>query len=142
MDRELFVENVKKLCFARSELPTSACKNAGVGGSFLSDINRGRTPSVEKVQRLADYLSVTISQLIGEDPLPSLYPTSGQDIPSKSSIASAIETTYLAHKENLHTAQKDRLTKAEQALMDEFRKLTPDQQDMVIRIVRAAADKQ
>ncbi len=33
------------------------------------------------------------------------------------------------------------LSDAEQALMDLFRQLTPDQQDMVIRIVQAAADK-
>lgn len=33
------------------------------------------------------------------------------------------------------------LSDAEQALMDMFRQLTPDQQDMVIRMVQAAADK-
>lgn len=66
MDSELFVQNVKKYCHARGELPTIACKKAGVGGSFISDINRGRTPSVEKVQKLADYLGVTTSELLGE----------------------------------------------------------------------------
>lgn len=70
MDRDIFVQNVKSLCFARTELPTIACKKAGVGGSFISDVNRGRTPSIEKVQRLADYFGVTTSQLLGEDPLP------------------------------------------------------------------------
>lgn len=40
------------------------------------------------------------------------------------------------------TVQDDGLTEAEQALMDLFRQLTPDQQDMVIRMVQAAADKQ
>lgn len=66
MDSELFVQNVKKYCHVRGELPTIACKKAGVGGSFISDINRGRTPSVEKVQKLADYLGVTTSELLGE----------------------------------------------------------------------------
>lgn len=66
MDSELFVQNVKKHCHIRGELPTIACKKAGVGGSFISDINRGRTPSVEKVQKLADYLGVTTSDLLGE----------------------------------------------------------------------------
>ena len=33
------------------------------------------------------------------------------------------------------------LSSAEQALMDLFRQLTPEQQDMVIRMVQAAADK-
>lgn len=40
------------------------------------------------------------------------------------------------------TVQDDGLTEAEQALMDLFRQLTPEQQDMVIRMVQAAADKQ
>ena len=70
MERDVFVQNVKSLCLARTELPTIACKKAGVGGSFISDVNRGRTPSIEKVQRLADYFGVTTSQLLGEDPLP------------------------------------------------------------------------
>lgn len=76
----------------------------------MSDImNRGSTPSVAKVQLLANYLGVTTSELLGEKIEP--------------------------------TVQDDGLSDAEQALMDLFRQLTPDQQDMVIRIVQAAADK-
>lgn len=66
MERELFVENVKALCMRKGLKPTVACKDCGVGGSFLSDINRGQTPSVEKVQILASYLGVTTSELLGE----------------------------------------------------------------------------
>ncbi|MGO5022067.1 helix-turn-helix domain-containing protein [Lawsonibacter sp. LCP25S3_G6] len=40
------------------------------------------------------------------------------------------------------TVQDDGLSEAEQALIDQFRQLTPEQQDMVIRMVQAAADKQ
>lgn len=111
MDASTFVQNVKYLCLKKGIKPTNACKDAGVGGSFLSDIlNRGSTPSVAKVQMLANYLGVTTSELLGERKKP--------------------------------TVQDDGLTEAEQALMDLFRQLTPDQQDMVIRIVQAAADKQ
>lgn len=46
--------------------PTNACKESGVGSSFLSDIQRGQTPSVAKVQLLAQYLGVTTSELLGE----------------------------------------------------------------------------
>ncbi|WP_151076047.1 helix-turn-helix transcriptional regulator [Flintibacter sp. KGMB00164] len=111
MDASTFVQNVKYLCLKKGIKPTNACKDAGVGGSFLSDIlNRGSTPSVAKVQMLANYLGVTTSELLGETKKP--------------------------------TVQDDGLTEAEQALMDLFRQLTPDQQDMVIRMVQAAADKQ
>lgn len=67
MDKDLFVQNVKSLCLQRGVKPTNACKDSGVGGSFLSDIGRGQTPSVAKVQMLAKYLGVTTSQLLGEE---------------------------------------------------------------------------
>lgn len=67
MDKEIFVQNVKMLCLKKDIKPTNACKDAGVGSSFLSDINRGQTPSVSKVQQLADYLGVTTSELLGEE---------------------------------------------------------------------------
>lgn len=110
MDANVFVQNIKRLCTKKGVKPTNACKESGVGSSFINDIERGRTPSVAKVQMLADYLGVTTSELLGETKKP--------------------------------TVQDDGLTEAEQALMDLFRQLTPDQQDMVIRMVQAAADKQ
>lgn len=66
MDKETFVQNVKMLCLKRGIKPTNACKESGVGASFISDINRGQTPSVAKVQLLAQYLGVTTSELLGE----------------------------------------------------------------------------
>lgn len=66
MDSELFIQNIKDYCRVKGESPTSACKNAGVGSSFISDIKRGQTPSVTKVQLLADYLGTTTSKLLGE----------------------------------------------------------------------------
>lgn len=66
MDAEQFVQIIKAYCQEKGEAPTVACKNAGVGGSFISDVKRGQTPSVAKVQMLAEYLGVTTSQLLGE----------------------------------------------------------------------------
>lgn len=110
MDTNLFVQNIKKLCAAKGISPTAACKESGVGTSFIPDIKRGRVPSVDKFEKLANYLGTTVSDLLGEKKEP--------------------------------TVQDDGLTEAEQALMDQFRQLTPEQQDMVIRMVQAAADKQ
>lgn len=66
MDNAVFVENIKSYCATIGIPPTTACKEAGVGGSFISDLNRGQTPSVAKVQKLAEYLGVTTSDLLGE----------------------------------------------------------------------------
>ena len=109
MDAMLFVQNIKYYCNLRGIKPTVACRESGVGSSFINNLERGQTPSVAKVQMLADYLGVTTSELLGEEKKP--------------------------------TVQDDGLTEAEQALMDLFRQLTPEQQDMVIRMVQAAADK-
>lgn len=68
MDRELFVQNIKDRCRAKGVKPTVACREAGVGTSFITDINRGQTPSVAKVQMLAQYLDCTVSDLLGEGP--------------------------------------------------------------------------
>lgn len=71
MDREIFVQNIKSICKLKGIAPTAACKESGVGGSFINDINRGQTPSVAKVQLLAQYLGVTVSELLGESTLGS-----------------------------------------------------------------------
>lgn len=80
MDKDLFVKNVQMICVQKGIRPTNACKESGVGGSFLSDIkNRGSIPSVAKVQMLAEYLGVTVSELLGEKP-PTGQLASGQEM--------------------------------------------------------------
>lgn len=66
MDRELFVQNIKIYCALKGVKPTVACRESGVGTSFINDIERGKTPSVAKVQQLAQYLGCTVSDLLGE----------------------------------------------------------------------------
>lgn len=70
MEKELFVQNIKERCRAKGVKPTVACRESGVGVSFINDIERGQTPSVAKVQMLAQYLGCTVSDLLGEDPTP------------------------------------------------------------------------
>lgn len=67
MNRELFVQNIKEKCAEKGVNPTTACRDSGVGTSFINDIDRGRTPSVAKVQLLAQYLGCTVSDLLGEE---------------------------------------------------------------------------
>lgn len=67
MNREKFVQNIKYYCKLKNVKPTPACRDAGVGSSFLNSIERGQTPSVGAVQRLAEYLGVTTSDLLGEE---------------------------------------------------------------------------
>lgn len=69
MDIEKFVQTVKFYCKRKKVKPTVACREAGVGQSFINNMEaRGSVPSVEKVQLLAQYLGVTTSELLGESP--------------------------------------------------------------------------
>jgi len=67
MDKDLLVQNIIRYCTVRGEPPTVACVNAGLGKDFLSDIKRGRTPSVAKVADMATYLEVSTSDLVGDN---------------------------------------------------------------------------
>ena len=66
MDTSLFVQNVKKYCELKGVAPTIACKESGAGKDLLPNVKKGQTPSVAKVQMLAQYLGVTTSDLLGE----------------------------------------------------------------------------
>ena len=79
MDKEIFVQNIKIYCALKGIKPTVACRESGVGTSFITDINRGQTPSVAKVQMLAQYLGCTVSDLLGEGNVKAAAPEgSGQ----------------------------------------------------------------
>jgi transcriptional regulator with XRE-family HTH domain len=69
VETDVFVQNVKKYCEWKGVKPTIACAESGAGKSLLSEISsRGRIPSIERVQLLAQYLGCTVSDLLGETP--------------------------------------------------------------------------
>lgn len=80
MDVQIFVQNIKELCKKKGVKPTIACEESGAGKNLLNHIeSRGSMPSVAKVQMLAEYLGVTVSELLGEKP-PTGQLTSGQEM--------------------------------------------------------------
>lgn len=103
------MQTVKLLCLQRKVKPTIACKESGVGGSFINDVERGRVPSVVKFQMLANYLGVTTSELLGEVPMGAY---------SKSEV---------------EISQTDiKPSKAEQALLHSFHQMNADGQERVV----------
>lgn len=68
MDKEIFVQNIKKFCMLKGIKPTVACRDSGAGTDLINQVERrGSVPSVERVQMLAAYLGVTTSELLGEN---------------------------------------------------------------------------
>lgn len=73
MDIVKFVQNVKFFCERSNVKPTVACRESGAGKSLIDQMERrGSIPSVEKVQLLAQYLGITVSELLGECSNPTL----------------------------------------------------------------------
>lgn len=69
MDKEKFVQNVKRYCAQKGVKPTVACAESGAGKDLIGKLmGRGSVPSIEKVQLLAQYLGCTVSDLLGESP--------------------------------------------------------------------------
>lgn len=71
MELNILVQNIKARCKANGIPPTVACRDSGAGKDLLSNIKKGQTPSIEKVQQMADYLGCTVSDLLGEEKKPT-----------------------------------------------------------------------
>lgn len=66
MNKDLLIQNIATYAKANGESMSHACIAAGAGKSFISDIKRGRMPSLSKFVDLAEYLGVSISDLVGD----------------------------------------------------------------------------
>ena len=66
MDLEKLELNVQEFCNAKNVTPTVAFRESGIGKNFFDNMRRGSAPSIEKVQKLAQYLGCTTSDLLGE----------------------------------------------------------------------------
>ena len=63
------MQNVKDICKSKGTNPTAACETSGAGRNLMDNVKKGSIPSVAKVQMLAGYLGVTVSELLGEVPI-------------------------------------------------------------------------
>lgn len=71
MDNELLIANIVKFAAGRNESPSGASLAAGVGKNFVSELRRGKTPSVASVHALAAHLGVSTSDLVGDARTPA-----------------------------------------------------------------------
>lgn len=67
MDAEKVIEKILAVCRQKNLKPTAACMESGAGKDLIANLRKGIIPSVEKVSRLAAYLGVTTSELLGEE---------------------------------------------------------------------------
>ncbi|MGO5115450.1 hypothetical protein ACTQ33_10575 [Candidatus Avoscillospira sp. LCP25S3_F1] len=79
MDTAKIVENIQNFCDKNGITPTVAGRESGAGKDLVSAMKqRGVLPSIEKMSLLANYLGVTVSELLGE-PLPESSASTPQE---------------------------------------------------------------
>ena len=66
MIHEEFVQNVQKYSNIIGEKPEAACENSGAGYALWGNIKKGRSPSIDRVSKLAAYFGISVTELIGE----------------------------------------------------------------------------
>ena len=71
MDKELLIQNIERAALRIGKKPTPVCIEAGVGRQFMSDLRRGKIPSVAKVADLAAWPGVSASDRIAHAPAPA-----------------------------------------------------------------------
>lgn len=68
MDIQFFVQNVKSILDERKISYSRAGRESGAGMEFIRNMERyGTAPSIEKVAQMADYLGITVGELLGEE---------------------------------------------------------------------------
>lgn len=83
MNVKLVVENIQRICKERGTNPTVAGRESGAGKDLVSNMKRkGTQPSIEKIRLLADYLGVSIYDLLGE----KIEPSSDAGPPSENEL--------------------------------------------------------
>lgn len=70
MKNSIIEIRVTELCTKAKLRPTVAMTNAGVGKEFFRNLREGRTPSAEKIEKLADYFNVTTDFILGRSDNP------------------------------------------------------------------------
>lgn len=72
MNNKQLVLNIKKLCGENNIALKSLLERLKLSPSFISDINtKGVTPSIKRIELIADYFNVSIDYLIGRTEQPT-----------------------------------------------------------------------
>lgn len=65
----MFKKNFIKICNLKGTLPTVVCKAIGLSPSAFSQWSETTVPRESTLYKIADYLGVTVEQLLADDPV-------------------------------------------------------------------------
>lgn len=147
-------DRIIELCSKKGVTGSRMCLDLGLSKSTLSDIKSGRKKGVSTTtaQKMANYLDVPVEYLLtGELPNGFCFPD--DENPHTLELCDAFETlpiddqihvknwvvAYAADPEKAKKSpDQPKLTEGEQALLELFRLVPQDKQQLVLNMIRAA----
>lgn len=73
MDNLQVHDNIKKLCKSKKITIKSLLENCNINRNFMYDLKSNQKPSVESLEKIADYLDCSIDYLIGRTDNPDSH---------------------------------------------------------------------
>lgn len=67
MDNDIIIERIEFLSNIKGVSKTKALTESGAGKDFISNIKKGQTPSITKLQKIADYFGTSVDYILGND---------------------------------------------------------------------------
>lgn len=68
MDCVLFAQKIKELCSTKNITLKTMLSDCGLNRNFMYDLKvNNQYPTIDRVERIADYFNVSIDYLIGRD---------------------------------------------------------------------------
>jgi repressor LexA len=88
----MFWENFARLCESAGKTPTGVSKELGFSNAAASHWKNGKSPTAKTLQKIADYFSVTVNDLLSDTPpAPSkLHREHGEKIAVLASVGAGI----------------------------------------------------
>lgn len=88
----MFWENFARLCESAGKTPTGVSKELGFSNAAASHWKNGKSPTAKTLQKIADYFSVTVNDLLSDTPpAPSkLHREQGEKIAVLASVGAGI----------------------------------------------------
>ena len=68
LDVTKVAENIQKICREKGVTPTVVGRESGAGKDLVTNMKKkGTRPSIERIRLVADYLGVSVAEILGED---------------------------------------------------------------------------
>ena len=116
MNNNQMVILIKNLSRERKTTPTQVFRKIGLSKSFINNLESGSKPSVESIEKLADYFNVSTDYILGREEEPKGINISNNENVHNNNIGyqNVSNNIELSHLEMAIAQEIKKLSKAEQ----------------------------